>query len=109
MEQLVKFIFGSAGLAWILCESLIFKKLREKITDLHNKHGVGEGGNRLLARILWLPRQLFKCPACMGFWTGILNYFLIYVWKLDVVAYPLIATICCYILVAFGKHLERKF
>lgn len=108
MEQLVKFILATAGLTWILCDSILFKTFREKIATLHNQWHVITGGKGLRALILWVLRQLFKCPGCFGFWCGILVYFLVYVWELDIVVYPLIATICCYVLVNLGKHLERK-
>ena len=104
MEQLIKFIFATAGLTWILCESLLFKKLRERTTDLHNFHSVHADGNRILGKLLWFPRSLFKCAGCMGVWCGIIVYFI----PLDVVLYPLIASICCYILVNMGKFYERK-
>ena len=59
--QLLTFILASYGMTMILVYSKIFESLREKIRS-YNKD---------------LLSYMIKCTMCMGFWVGIINWFLI--------------------------------
>ncbi len=75
MDRIILFMFATSGLSWILTKAKIFKPFREWLTIRTD----------LVVSVKWRYAfifsffdKLFNCEGCIGFWIGIMNYFLIY-------------------------------
>lgn len=88
MEFMTIFILSTSGLTWILTKSKLFKSYREHLTrklDFYNAAIINFRSitNSIKYGFYWMFDSLFSCSGCMGFWSGILNYLLIYQ-KMDI-------------------------
>lgn len=59
------------GLVWILCESKLFKPLREAISK---KYKVANGVGKWYKPIFWFLDSIFNCHGCMGLWAALIVY-----------------------------------
>jgi len=112
MEKLMLFFFSTAGLTWILNRSKLFKPLRESLTyrvetmdTMHKFHVKAP----LYMRILFpFFESIFGCAGCMGFWSGLLNYVLIFVINIQFLSYGFSGAIISLIIVQYSSFLDRK-
>lgn len=115
MEKLILFILATSGLSWILCKSKLFKPLRESLTEIYQaqiesaaNEGLGLVGGIKLYTCYFFD-SIFNCEGCMGFWVGIVNYYLIYKnIDLVVLVYGFTGSIVSLIIIALFNKLIRK-
>lgn len=62
MINLIFYVFVAFGLAYVVGHSAISKSIREKIFD---------SGLTFQSRLRRILVDLLECPACFGFWTGV--------------------------------------
>ena len=90
VADVIYFILGSIGITFIVTLSYIFKPIRDYATRI-NKH-LG---------------KLLKCPMCMGFWIGIMSYYVYPHFKVLYVAGTI--SLLAYLLYLSYKRLMNEF
>ncbi len=96
MKELILFILATSGFTWTITLSKLFKPMREFFTSHKKIWGIGFLNN------------VTNCAGCMGFWSGMINYMLIYR-KLDIeiIAYGFAGTIISLLIIALYKFLSK--
>jgi len=94
----VIFLLSSIGLTFILVFFYIFKWLRDFMEKINPK----------------FLGKLLSCPACMGFWSGlIIKYIQIityhYTLDLSIILYGFISSFVCYLTYLLLKPLMDKY
>lgn len=115
MKELILFILATSGLSWILVKSKLFKPLREYLSTMHQKqiNLIPVDGNGLFKNIklyvLYFFNSIFNCEGCMGFWVGMVNYWLI-TKNIDLVilVYGFAGSIVSLLIIALFNYLNRK-
>lgn len=115
MEKLILFTFATAGLSWILVKSKLFKPLREWLTMSYQKQidVVSKGGflgvKGIKLYVLYFFNGIFNCEGCMGFWTGMVNYWLIAKSvDLGILVYGFAGSIVSLLIIALFNYLSKK-
>ncbi len=63
---LVFYVFSMFGLAYIVGHAAISRPIREWIAEIGFT-----GGSPIIAALARLVLALIECPACFGFWSGV--------------------------------------
>lgn len=115
MEKITLFSFATAGLSWILVKSKLFTPLREFFTLSYNNH-VNYVASNGVSVFSWMKlyfyyflNGIFNCEGCMGFWSGIVNYLLIYkTIELDILCYGFGGSIFSLLIIGVFNNMNRK-
>ena len=100
MLEFIEFVLSTLGLTFIITQSYIFNNIRIFILKK----------NKFLGK-------LFKCPACMGFWVGMLMKILIFINYngltdtsiIIIIVYGFIGSMVSYLTYLFLKPLSDKY
>lgn len=110
MEQLALFILATAGLTWILVKSKLFKPLRERLTTSYHFY-IGKAGvlNSVKLYIFYFFDSIFNREGCMGFWSGLVNYWIITKnIDLGMIVYGFAGSIVSLVSIALFNYFNRK-
>lgn len=111
MLLLIKFIFASAGLSWIVVRSNIFKPFREYITKerkVYQALSVTNQRLRFKSHVLWFLDSILNCSGCFSFWACQPIFFLLFSFKWqEFIIHILIGTIAPSIIINFWQFLRK--
>lgn len=95
MLEFLIFILSSIGLTFIINFHYIFKWLRN-FFDKINPSFLGKG---------------IKCPACLGFWSGMFVHFIQmgFIFDLNILLYGFASSFICYLAYLIIKPLMDKY
>lgn len=115
MENLILFILSTSGLTWILVKSKLFKPLREYFTLNYNNQINNielKGFNSYRGVKLYMSyflNSIFNCEGCMGFWSGLFSYLIIYGnISIKILPYSFAGSIISLILIGLLLFINRK-
>lgn len=99
MNQIILFILSTIGLTWILVKSPLFMAWREFLSAKNKEHDEKNW-------IYWFLANIHSCVGCMGFWSGLINYYaLIYV---PVISYAFAGSFCSLFFISLLKMIEKR-
>ena len=125
MDNLM-FILATSGCTYIITQSFLFKPLRDlfylgdELYEIYNKAGT-KPGYKVYSGYLNLDGpvkiktffnylrfyiyELLTCALCTGFWVGILMYYVMFIWKIDLIVYGCISSIVSMVVFKFIAYL----
>ncbi len=98
MLEFIEFILSTIGLTFIITNSYIFKNFRKYVLKYSDFFG-----------------KLIKCPACMGFWSGIIIKILLIIFYnsdlhlIIILIYGFIGSFASYVVYLLIKPLMDKY
>jgi hypothetical protein len=91
MLAILKFIFATVGLTFIVTQSKIFKPIRKLGSKIHKDIG-----------------YFLECPMCFGFWAGLIVYEL-HNYNFEIINYCFIGSFFSYLIYLLMRPMMDKY
>ncbi len=96
MLKLLIFTLSTAGLSFAVTRTYLFKGMREYISDKAQIKNT---------KVWLLLESLVTCSFCVGFWAGIMMYFLIYIISAEALYFPFMGAMVSLLIVELSKKI----
>lgn len=107
MEKLIIFILSTASLAWIFNKSKLFQGVRMSVVTkkyLHKQQDELNKSKSLAFRWFDYLDSLLTCVGCMGVYTALFCYLMLYVFEFKIICYALAGSM---ISLLFNKLIKK--